>query len=321
MTGIHRVALGSALLIALTSGAAWAQPPTIAPDFSLTVGTRLWLTSGYADEQTSIPGINPLSDLRWRGTDGIVSELFVDAVWKRLVVRSTLGLGAVLDGAFIDEDFAANNRNNRFSVTRSSVEGDDILNVSGDIGVRTLRWSAADGRPGFLDLLVGYQYWRESYEAFGATGVGFVSFNPPVTIDAVVPSDVKVITQDFIWQSIRVGGRVNIPLPARFGLRGEAMFIPWTSFELRDVHQLRTDLRQDPSFVQTGTGGFGYELEGALTYTIWRTLAVEAGFRYWKLESGDGDAKARTVNGTVNFKFEGATTERYGPFIGLQYRF
>ena len=320
MTGIHRAVLGSALLIALTSGAAWAQP-TIAPDFSLTVGTRLWLTSGYADEQTSIPGINPLSDLRWRGTDGIVSELFVDAVWKRLVVRSTLGLGAVLDGAFIDEDFAANNRNNRFSVTRSSVEGDDILNVSGDIGVRALRWSAADGRPGFLDLLVGYQYWRESYEAFGATGVGFVSFNPPVTIDAVVPSDVKVITQDFIWQSIRVGGRVNIPLPARFGLRGEAMFIPWTSFELRDVHHLRTDLRQDPSFVQTGTGGFGYELEGALTYTIWRTLAVEAGFRYWKLESGDGDAKARTVNGTVNFKFEGATTERYGPFIGLQYRF
>jgi hypothetical protein len=311
---------GGALLLALTSGAAWAQP-TIAPDFALTVGTRLWLTSGYSDEQTSVPGINPLSDLRWRGTDVIAPELFVDGAWKRLVFRSTLGLGAILDGAFLDDDFAGNNRTNRFSATRSRVDGDDILHVSGDLGVRAIRWSAADGRPGFLDLLVGYQYWRESYEAFGATGVGFVSFTPPVTVDLTVPSDVKVITQDFTWQSIRVGGRVAVPLPARFGFRAEAMLVPWTNFELRDVHHLRSDLRQDPSFEQSGKGGFGYELEAALSYTIWRTLTVEAGFRYWKIESGDGDAKAHTLAGTATFKFEGASTERYGPFLGVQYRF
>ena len=48
---------------------------------------------------------------------------------------------------------------------------------------------------------------------------------------------------------------------------------------VEDTHHLRGDLRQDPSVVTEGTGGFGYQVEGALTYTFWRGLGVEAGYR------------------------------------------
>jgi hypothetical protein len=59
---------------------------------------------------------------------------------------------------------------------------------------------------------------------------------------------------------------------------------PWSNCEQRDdVHQLRTDPRQDPSFLLKATGGFGFEFEEALSYTIRPGVAVKRGFRYWKV--------------------------------------
>jgi len=222
-------------------------------------------------------------------------------------------------GVLIDEDFLLDDHNGRVSVSRSSVES-DIFYVNGDVGIRAYRWLSKDGRLGFFDFLGGYQYWREKYEGFGLTG----NASPPLGLP-VAPQSSRVFTDEFTWQSIRIGARYQVPFPKGFGFKAEAMFIPWSKFELEDIHHLRTSgngaLRQDPSLRATAEGGFGVQAEGAITYTIGKGFSVEGGFRYSRLASGEGDIDIRLLTGTQTLKFEGAKTERYGPFVGLQYRF
>lgn len=264
----------------------------------------------------SVPSTNPLSELRWRGIDALIPEVNADFSWKLLVLRAAVGWSKSENGVLIDEDFLLDDHSGRVSVSRSSVES-DIFYANGDVGIRAYRWISKDGRLGFFDFLGGYQYWREKYEAFGSTGASF----SPLLPTPIAPQGTKVLTEKFTWQSIRVGARYQVPFPKGFGFRAEAMFIPWSHFEFEDIHHGRTDLRQDPSFLAKTEGGFGVQAEGAISYTIWKGFSVEGGFRYSKFSSGDGNIEARTVFGTVTQKFEGAKTERYGPFVGLQYRF
>ena len=306
--------VGSALP-AVASEQVPTEDLSVPPDISFSIGTRAWWTSGSSEWSFSLPGINPRSELRWRGVDALIPEVNADFAWKRLVLRAAAGWSKSENGVLIDEDFLLNDHNGRFSVTRSSVES-EIFYANGDVGIRAFRWVSKDGRLGFFDFLGGYQYWREEYEAFGATGV---SFAPPG--NAVAPGSSKVNSEKFTWQSLRIGARYQIPFPKGFGFKAEAMFIPWSRFELEDTHHLRSDLSQNPSLRAKGDGGFGVQAEGAISYTIGKGFSIEGGFRYSKMDSGDGDIDFRFVSGTQRFKFEGAKTERYGPFFGLQYRF
>ena len=305
--------VGSALPVAAAEPAPSDDAPA-PPDVSFSVGTRAWWTSGYSEWSMNVPSINGRSELRWRGVDALIPEVNADFAWKRLVVRAAVGWSKSENGVLIDEDFLPE----RVSVSRSSVES-DIFYANGDVGIRAYRWISKDGRLGFFDFLGGYQYWREEYEAFGSTGASF----SPLFPTPIAPQGTKVLTEKFTWQSIRVGARYQVPFPKGFGFRAEAMFIPWSHFEFEDIHHLRTNLRQDPSFLAKTEGGFGVQAEGAISYTIWKGFSVEGGFRYSKFSSGDGniDARTTTVVGTMTNKFEGAKTERYGPFVGLQYRF
>src|SRR5947209_19460928 len=83
------------------SSAAWAQLP---PDSSLTIGGRLWVTSGYTTHSI------PLSELRWRGVDSVVPEVNVDVVWNRLVLVGSRWWAAITRRVPIDEDFHDHNQ-------------------------------------------------------------------------------------------------------------------------------------------------------------------------------------------------------------------
>ena len=52
----------------------------------------------------------------------------------------------------------------------------------------------------------------------------------------------------------------------------------------------------------------------AVAYAVWRGLSAEAGFRYWRFDSGQGDVISRATNGTEGrARLDEAITERYGP--------
>jgi hypothetical protein len=164
-------------------------------------------------------------------------------------------------------------------------------------------------------VVAGVGVGAGGYVAFGATS-GFPDLVPPIGTDR------KVITHDYLWHSFRVGVREEAPLFWGVRLKGKFVLIPYSWFELKDVHHLRDDLRKNPSFRDEAEGGFGLEVDGALTKTVWESLSVEVGYRYWGVRSGTGDAFTRSLCcGVLKDKLNEDSTERYGPYFGLLYRF
>ena len=278
-------------------------------DTSLAVGGRVWVTSGYSSNSIEF------SELRWRGVDSIVTEVNVDFVWRRLVLMGSLGGGRIDDGVLIDEDFNEPGHRDRFAVTRSGVDDTGLVYVNADVGWRLLAWGQRE-QPGFVDALVGYQYWFERYVAFGITGTS----TSPLVVTSLSPS-VKAITQEYQWHSLRVGGRTQIPLFGGLSLKARAFVLPWSKSLIQDVHHRRSELRQDPSFDEEADGGVGVQVDGGLTYRVWGGLSVEIGYQYWRVNSGEGTVTQHSRTGDVTGRLLENRAERYGPYVGVQYRF
>lgn len=311
-----RVILLATLTLALTipavAGAADPEPSPPAP-WEVTLGGRFVYASGYTTWNTQAPSGSPnvLSELTWRGVDSLVTEIHADAVFRdRLVLQGTLGVGPIIGGAFLDSDFAGDDRQNRFSHTRSDVTGETLIYSNLDVGFRLVSWTQPHSPVlGYLQAFTGYQFWIEYYEASGANGT------------LSIPDDVVVVEETFTFQSIRLGAEAKVPLYKGLALRLRGVYLPWTRSDLRDNHPLRGDLQQNPSFKAKAEGGMGYQLEGAVLYDLGNRFSVEAGFRYWKINSGDGTLTARTTSGDSKSKLNEILIERYGPWAGLSYRF
>ena len=301
-----------AILAAPVSRASAQPSSTGAPsDVSVTVGGRTVFTSGFTKWSTGAQsgGPNILSELTWRGVEAVVPEVNAEVVWKRLVLLGAFGGGFIRDGVLNDDDFLGNDRQGRFSHTRSSVGGDGLFYGSVDLGFRAFSWTATGGLPGYVDAFAGFQYWQENYDAFGATGTFGIS-----------PST-SVIREEFTWKSLRVGVRGQVPITPRLAARINAAAVPWTRAEVVDVHPLRTDVRHDPSFTGSADGGIGVQADGGLAFMLRPRLALEAGFRYWRIDSGTGTETARGVTVTTHERVNEIRIERYGPFVGVTYRF
>src|SRR6266571_3904416 len=233
-----------ALAIVLT----WAPAVAVAQqedaeksDVSFKLGTRTWVTTGNTKMNFGVPPfINILSELRWRGVDSVVQEINAEFVWKDLVLTSSVGTGGISQGVLIDDDFSEDDRRGRFSHTRSSVDDDGLFYVNADIGFRL--YEETPRRRYYTDIFVGYQYWHEKYVAFGATGFTCTAFIGTICTDfgpAVFPPNLKVLTHDYFWHSLRVGERMLIPLYTGLGLKVDTVILPWSSSRLEDVHHLR----------------------------------------------------------------------------------
>jgi len=284
---------------------------------SLSFGAKTWISSGSSDwSEGGVGGVpNVLSELKWVDVDSVVVELTAEAVYSRFILRIGGGVGDIGGGTFEDKDYAGDDRTQLFSDSLSTADEDGLLFVNGDVGYRLLGGQKGEG---FLDLLFGSQYWKESYIATKGVQV------TPAT--GAFADQGKGITEDFKWTSIRLGARGEIPLLQDLSFRGGVFFIPWSKFTLVDIHHLRTDLKQDPSFKASASGGFGFQIDAALTFDLGRYLleglSVEAGYQYWYLDSGDGDITSRSITaGDIKLPFNGATTTRHGATVGISYRF
>jgi len=292
--------------------------------FSLLVGERTWLSKGKSDFNIAgVGGVpNVLSELIWDDVDSTVVELSANALfYQRWMWSVEVGFGAISGGTLRDLDFFGNNRTFLFSESISTADDDGLFYVSVDLGYRILSWAVRDKKPrSSLDLLIGYQHWREKYIATKGVQTqdpfGLIGFVGPF------PDQGKAITEDFTWDSLRVGARANIEILPKFSFRGRLLFVPWTHFKLEDIHHLRTDLRQDPSSRATADGGFGVLFDATLSYNVWRGLSIEAGYQLWDISSGEGTITARSlIVGDVQEPFNEANSTRHGLIIGINYLF
>ena len=301
-----------AFAIILAPAVALGQKPV-----SLSFGAKTWISSGSSDwSEGGVGGVpNVLSELKWDDVDSVVVELTAEAVYSRFILRISGGVGDIGGGTLEDKDYLGDDRTQLFSDSLSTADEDGLLSVSGDVGYRLLGGGKGEG---FLDLLFGGQYWKERYIA-----TEFVQVTPATGAFA---DQGKGITEDFKWTTIRIGARGEIPLFHDFSFRGGVFFIPWSKFTFVDIHHFRTDLEQNPSFKASVSGGFGFQIDAALTFDLGRHLleglSVEAGYQYWYLDSGDGEITAKSVTaGDVKQPFNGATTTRHGATAGISYRF
>lgn len=315
--------LASLFLVAL-----WAIPidclpaedmPPLLEDkrpYTLTVGVREWLSHGQSAHNIGDSGANVRSELTWRGLNSTITEVNADlVVLQRLLMNVSIGYGTIGSGTLLDQDWDGNNRTQKVSETLSRSDNGSVLIISVTPGVRVFHWTTPDNPVlGGIDFLLGYQFWQERYAAYGLQDI--------VPGGRNIASSVNGITQTNQWSSLRLGTRATVPLLSFLSFKASAFYIPVNHYRQTDVHHLRDDLQQNPSFLTTVTGGNGVQLEGSVSVRVWRELTAEAGYRYWDIKSGQGIVTEYNADGSIGQgRHNVDNTKRQGVFFAINWIF
>ncbi len=306
-------------------------------DLKVDLGLSTWISEGRTKWNHDASGINPeagnpTSELDYDDVRSIVAEVNGRLTTDQgFFVRGSFGYGGIDKGTLIDDDFfsalgAANHTMisgpHRWSRTESDIDGGHLWYVNVDFGTTLFTFLE---RKGSVQAFAGYQHWREKYVAKGLRQIECTTLTGPISCSA--PGTVsftgrEVITNTVEWDSLRVGLDSEFQFFKWFGIQGSAAFVPLAVLSNEDIHHLRTDLRQDPSFSMNGTG-HGYNLEGGLRLMV-KGLSVTAGYRYWSLIVRDGELRDHPVfppfvssTATLN-EFD---TKRHGATFGVSYSF
>lgn len=284
-----------------------------AEPFGFEIEAKTWFSTGRTDFNIAAPDRmpDPLSELVWDDLDSIIVEINADAAFYELIVISAgVGFGSIEDGSLIDRDW--NDAGLIFSETRSDADDDDVLYFNVDAGARVFQWmDAASGEKGYVDVLIGYQRWKEKYVATNTIDLipGTRAFTPDAAI-----------SEEFIWNNMRTGLKINLPLPWRLALKGRYFVVSLTGLEFEDVHHFRDDLSKDPSFEADVVGGVGFQFDTSLTFNPWKGLHLEVGYQLWDNFSGEGTITAHTAEGTETVEpFNEAESLRHGVILGAFY--
>ena len=265
------------------------------PRVELSAGT--WLSVGdtrWAHDASSVPGLgNPTSKLTYKDVGTNVIDL-TGKVWfaPRVFGRLNFGYAGIGGGRLTDDDYGSIGGQRLFSRTNSDLSGDSMWYLNADSGFRIAEYP---NHRGWLELFGGYQYWHTRYEATGVTQVACdnsavpgslgISCNPAGT---VTNQGQSVITNTTDWHSIRVGASTEYRLTRRFSVLGTLALIPISVLDNKDVHHLRGDLQQNPSFSMVGYG-VGANVDVGARFMITNNLAANLGYRlyYNRVLSGD----------------------------------
>ncbi|HEU5176002.1 MAG TPA: omptin family outer membrane protease [Burkholderiales bacterium] len=271
----------AALIIALAlSSSALAQD--IAPSFDRAeLGLRYWLSTGENKHAHNAQGLvpslgNPTSVLLYENLDAHVLEVFGRQRFARdWFYKGTLGVGIITTGSFDDEDYNAGQV--KFSDTTSSVSDGWLAYGTIDVGHQ---WVLKEGAVN-LGVFAGFSRWTEQVEASGLTTT--------VGTSGSIDRSVKVIENKLTWQALRIGfaGQWII---GRARLAADLALIPYARYRNEDSHLLRqspSDLGPAPNILLEGDGR-GVQLDAEFGYQIGKRTVAALGWRYWYLESTDG---------------------------------
>ncbi len=280
-------------------------------NISIQIGERTWISQGKADRNHADSDGSPdvLSELIYNDVDSVITEFNVNALlYNRYIFNVDVGIGCIDGGKLTDRDYLGDNRTEIFSVSDSTVDDDSMYYVNADIGYRIFNKKKSS-----IDLLLGYQHWEEKYigtegrQQLGGTLGPFASQE-------------RDISERATWDSLRVGARASIEIFPKLSIKTRLMFVPWTHYELEDIHYMRSSHKKDPSFEAKADGGFGVMSDTTISYNIWKGLSIEAGYQIWDIESGGGTLTARPLNSdSVRTHFNEANNRRQGGIIGVYY--
>jgi outer membrane protease len=291
------VAVAASVFRAAPAGAGdWAfhglEPPST---YSGEVGLRFWYGNGKTGKSLYDPtGAALVSRLSYDNLSIFSAEAYgrfdLNTGW---FLKGLIGGGGFRRGTLTDEDFPPGIA--PYSATLSTLDDSFPLYASVDVGYNVFR--GPDFRVG---AFLGYNYMRE---VVSAQGCGQVATNPFICGFFPVPETIKVITQDNNWNSLRIGldGDVDITKRLKFSL--DAAWLPLVLLDGTDAHWLRiSTFPGDFSgpIPEDGTG-WGYQLEGVLSYRVTDAISVGIGGRYWHMQTNGNTHFEGHVNGVQAF--------------------
>ena len=320
---------------AMSVGRRWAflvlcvlvSTPTFADELSegqpekrprVELSLRSWIfTSGETKWSHNASGLdatlgNPTSKLTYKDNNTQIIELGAQVnLRRRWYLRADLGFSVDFDrGTLIDDDYLAGQR--LVSETTSSITGNGTWYVNGDVGYRAVEFR--NGR-GHMDVFGGFQYWQTKYEATGFTRL---VCDPSVITCTPSSSTALAITNTTHWITpVRVGFDTEYRLTRRVSVDLKASVSPASILYNEDVHHLRDDLQQDPSFSMWGLGGSA-NAGAFFKFMLTRNLALTGGYQVMWNRTYTGTWENHPVgSGSQTAPLTEFQTLRYGPIMGL----
>jgi hypothetical protein len=322
---IRPVGLVALMGLLIPAGLSFGQDAESQPRPRVELSIRSWLfTAGETRWSHDASGLDPrlgdpTSKLTYKDNDTQIIELGGRLNFgRRGFLRAEGGFSVSFDrGLLVDDDFTAVTGQQLFSRTHSDITGSGTQYGSLDLGFRAAEFS---GSRGYVDLFAGFQYWRTRYEA---TGVRQVACNPSgipglsCTPNLNLPG-VRAITNTTHWITpIHLGVDTEYRVTRRVSLDLKVSVSPVSVLYNEDVHHLRSDLQQDPSFSMWGVGvsanaGAG----GKLSLT--RNLALTAGYRIMWNRTYAGEWQNHPIGGgSETVPLTEFQTIRHGVLLGL----
>ncbi len=194
-------------------------------------------------------------------------------------VKGYGGGGGLFDGKLKDEDFGLPPPLNPYSATISQQKFGSLGYFSADAGANLLK--GPDFR---LGAFVGYHFLRETVSAYGC---GQIADNPLICGAFPIPDNIRVITQVNNWQSLRVGVDAAVEFDKRWKFSVDAAWLPYVHLSGTDAHWLRigTAVGDFTGPVPEDGNGWGYQLEGVVSYRVNDWFSLGVGGRYWHAET------------------------------------
>lgn len=263
-----------------------ASPPEVKSEFGARAGmattrARMSLYDGT--------GSMLISRLTYHDAQATTAEIFgrLDDA-SGLFAKGFLGAGQLGDGTFQDEDFPPTLT--PYSSTNSAQRFGQLGYGVADVGYYGLSQAGYK-----LGGLAGFTYLAEKYNAYGCTQT---ATNTSVCTPGLVASYNLGLSDDNNWKAARLGLVAEADLPHGFTIRGEAVWLPFISFNGENDHYLRIPQDFSGPIPSTASGHLGYQLEGEVDYALSRNFSIGVGARYWSLEAkGDMNFQYATNDG------------------------
>jgi opacity protein-like surface antigen len=320
---LHAVKLGVNLRLGEDSRATWRpseteyrlRGATQEPAFGaeVEVGVRAWYSFGR--HQKDLGGTdfdrNMLVSRLTYHSSAYSGEAFarIDTV-DGVFLKGFAGAGkSASSGKMHDEDWLIDDATIPYSNTLSSP-------IKGSLGYATidLGYAMFRGPSSKLGAFIGYNYFNDSYDAYGCaqTAAGSPVCSP------TIPNATLVITQDNTWHSVRLGVNGVVTVAEGLTLTADAAYLPSVTFRGVDNHVLRTDVADTVS--KESGNGQGVQFEALLAYSFSPSFSVGAGGRYWAMWT-DNDALTNIFGTPCPCQTLPSRTERYGAFVQASYKF
>lgn len=217
----------------------------------------------------------------------------------RFFVDGFVGLGN-FKGEHKDYDWYKNIDAEPYQLSKSDADGD------------TLTWNAnanlrlIDGKDqkGFLDLSLGYQYYRDDIKHLRNSTIIIADYEP-----VNEPIEGHDSQDKYTFDGFRIGARARYQFIERLAVKGNVGFMPWMKAEDNAYWNLRE------TYFDGSADGTGVDATIALEFKITKNLFIDVGYKYMYFDTDKGPMKV-TVDGeseTFENTFS-ANAERHGVY-------